>query len=137
MINVGRFCSTLGTLLNSGVPMLISLKIVKNLVPNVHMQNALEEARVAVSEGSSMTGPLIRSGLYPPMVTHMIRLGENSGELEPMLNIVADNYKDQVDSKLNGLTSILEPIMMIVMGLVVAFVVFSVIVPLMQLNSAR
>jgi len=137
MINVGRFCSTLATLLNSGVPILASMSIVRNLVPNILMKEALEESRVAISEGSSMTGPLLKNGNFPPMVTHMIRLGEKSGELEPMLQIVAENYQDQVDSKLSGLTSILEPIMMVVLGLVVAFVVFSVIVPLMEINRVR
>lgn len=137
MINVSRFCSTLATLLNSGVPILSSMTIVKNLVPNLLMQQALDESKISISEGSSMTGPLIKSGHFPPLVTHMIKLGEKSGELEPMLQIVAENYQDQVDSKLSGLTSILEPIMMVVMGLVVAFVVFSVIVPLMEINRVR
>jgi len=71
------------------------------------------------------------------MVTHMISLGEKSGELEPMLNIIAENYEDQVESKLNGLTSILEPIMMVGMGGAVAFIVMSVVVPMMELNSVK
>jgi general secretion pathway protein F len=71
------------------------------------------------------------------MMTHMIKLGEKSGELEPMLEIVAENYEDQVNSKLSGLTSILEPIMMIMMGMVVAFIIFSVVVPLIDLNSIK
>lgn len=137
MINVSRFCSTLGTLLNSGVPMLTSMLIVKNLIPNVHLKKALDDSRTSVMEGSSMTGPLMRSGHFPPLVTHMIRLGEKSGELEPMLAIVAENYEDQVNTKLNGLTAMLEPIMMVVLGLIVAFIVFSVIVPLMELNNVR
>ena len=137
MINVSRFCSTLATLLNSGVPILISMNIVKNLIGNVHMQKAVSDSRDAVKEGASLAGPLVKSGLFPAMVTHMVRLGEKSGELEPMLEIVAENYEEQVDSKLSGLTSTLEPIMMVVMGLVVAFVVFSVVVPMMELNSIR
>jgi general secretion pathway protein F len=116
MINVSRFCSTLATLLQSGVPILASMKIVSNLVSNVHMKRAVDEARVSISEGSSITGPLIKSQLFPSMVTHMIKLGEKSGELEPMLKIVSENYEDQVNTKLSGLTSVLEPIMMIVMG---------------------
>lgn len=135
MINVTRFCSTLATLLHSGVPILVSMKIVSNLISNVHMKRAVEESRQSVSEGASLTGPLIRSELFPPMVTHMIKLGEKSGELEPMLQIVAENYEDQVNTKLSGLTSILEPIMMVMMGLVVAFIIFSVVVPLIDLNS--
>lgn len=135
MINVSRFCSTLATLLNSGVPMLVALRIVKNLIPNVHLKEALDLARQSVSEGKSMTGPLVQSGLYPSMVTHMIKLGENSGELEPMLQIVSENYEVQVDTKLNGLTSILEPIMMVLLGGAVAFIVFSVVVPMMEMNK--
>lgn len=135
MVNVSRFCSTLATLLQSGVPILVSMKIVSNLISNVHMKKAIEESRSSVSEGASLTGPLVRSGLFPPMVTHMIKLGEKSGELEPMLQIVSENYEDQVNSKLAGLTSFLEPIMMIVMGLVVAFIIFSVVVPLIDLNN--
>ena len=137
MINVSRFCSTLATLLQSGVPILVSMKIVSNLISNVHMKRAIEDSRTSVSEGASLTGPLIRSELFPPMVTHMIKLGEKSGELEPMLQIVAENYEDQVNTKLSGLTSVLEPIMMIVMGLVVAFIIFSVVVPLIDLNSIK
>jgi general secretion pathway protein F len=137
MINVSRFCSTLATLLNSGVPILVSMNIVKNLIGNVHMQKAVSDSRDSVKEGASIAAPLIRSGLFPPMVTHMVRLGEKSGELEPMLQIVAENYEEQVDSKLSGLTSTLEPIMMVIMGLVVAFVVFSVVVPMMELNTIR
>jgi len=137
MVNVSRFCSTLATLLNSGVNIMTSMKIVKNLISNVHMQSAVEEARMQIQEGASMVGPLVRSKLFPSMVTHMIRLGEKSGEMEEMLEIVAENYEDQVDAKLSGLTSILEPIMMVGMGLAVAFIVFSVVVPMMELNSIR
>ena len=135
MINVSRFCSTLATLLQSGVPILVSMKIVSNLISNVHMKKAIEDSRTSVSEGASLTGPLIRSELFPPMVTHMIKLGERSGELEPMLQIVAENYEDQVNTKLSGLTSILEPIMMVMMGAVVAFIIFSVVVPLIDMNN--
>ena len=137
MINVSRFCSTLATLLNSGVPILAALNIVKNLIPNVHMREAVEKARLSVSEGASLTGPLIASGHFPALVTHMIRLGEKSGELEPMLKIVSENYEEQVESKIGGLTSILEPIMMVLMGCAVGFIVFSVVVPMMSMNSVR
>ena len=135
MINVSRFCSTLATLLNSGVPIIAALKIVKNLIANVHMQHAVEEAKISVSEGATLAGPLSKSGLFPTMVTHMMTLGEKSGELEDMLKIISENYEDQVESKLNGLTSVLEPIMLVGMGIAVAFIIFSVVVPMMQLNS--
>lgn len=136
MINIDRFCSTLATLLNSGVPILAAMNIVKNLVSNVHMQNAIEEAKVSIAEGSSMVKPLIKSGLFPSMVTHMISLGEKSGEVQSMLGIISENYKDQVDSKLTGLTSLLEPVMIVCMGLAVAFIVFSVVVPMIEMNAA-
>ncbi|HLE12469.1 MAG: type II secretion system protein GspF [Bdellovibrionales bacterium RIFOXYD12_FULL_39_22] len=137
MINVSRFCSTLATLLSSGVPILVAMKIVKNLVSNVHMQKAIENARINVSEGASLAVPLAKSGLFPPMVTHMITLGERSGELEPMLHIVAENYNDEVNTKLSGLTSVIEPIMMVGMGVAVAFIVFSVVGPMMEMNSLK
>lgn len=135
MINVSRFCSTLATLLNSGVPILTALTIVKNLIPNVHMKDAVEKARLSVSEGATLTAPLVQSGHFPPLVTHMIRLGEKSGELEPMLKIISENYEDQVESKIGGLTSILEPIMMIGLGAAVGFIVFAVVIPMMDLNK--
>lgn len=137
MINVSRFCSTLATLLNSGVPILTAMKITRNLLGNVHMQKAVEEAKDEIASGASMTGPLVSCGLFPAMVTHMIKLGENSGELEPMLQIVAENYEEQVENKLSGLTSMLEPIMIVVMGVSVAFIVFSVVMPMMELNKLR
>lgn len=135
MVNASRFCSTLATLLQAGVPILVSMKIVSNLISNVHMKKAIEESRQSVSEGASLTGPLVKSELFPSMMTHMIKLGERSGELEPMLNIVSENYEEQVNAKLSGLTSVLEPIMMVLMGLVVALIIFSVVVPLIDLNS--
>jgi len=135
MINVSRFCSTLATLMSSGVPILTAMTIVKNVIANVHMARAVDEAKVLIKEGGSMATPLKASGYYPTMVTHMITLGEKSGELEPMLKIVSDNYEDQVNNKLSGLTSVLEPIMMVGMGLAVGFIVFSVVIPMMELNS--
>jgi general secretion pathway protein F len=137
MINVSRFCSTLGTLMNSGVPILTALTIVKNLIPNVHMKDAVEKARQSVSEGASLAQPLIQCGYFPALVTHMIKLGERSGELEPMLKIISENYEDQVQSKISGLTSILEPIMMICLGVAIGFIVFAVVIPMMNMNSLR
>ena len=136
-INVSRFCSTLATLLNSGVPILVSLNIVKNLIPNVLLKDAIDSAKDAVSEGASMAAPLKESGHFPSMVTHMISLGEKSGELEDMLKIVAENYQEQVDTEIDGLTSLLEPIMIVFLGLTVFFVVISVIMPMMKINQIR
>jgi general secretion pathway protein F len=137
MINVSRFCSTLGTLMNSGVPILTALTIVKNLIPNIHMKDAIDKARQSVSEGASLAQPLAQSGYFPPLVTHMIKLGERSGELEPMLKIISENYEDQVQSRISGLTSVLEPIMMICLGTAIGFIVFAVVIPMMNMNSLR
>ena len=84
-----------------------------------------------------MSPLLVESGYFPPMVTHMISLGEKSGELEPMLRIVAENYEDQIDAQLNKVTATLQPLMMIFLGGMVFFVVLSVILPIMELNSFR
>ena len=134
MISVSRFCSTLATLLNAGVPILVCMKIVRNLVPNVILKAAIEKVSENIAEGKSMAQPLKESEFFPPMVTHMISLGEKSGELLPMLKIIAENYEEQVNTRLEGLTAFLEPIMMVVMGLIVGFVVFSVVVPMLELN---
>ena len=137
MINVSRFCSTLATLLSSGVPILTSLRIVKNLVANVHMQRAVEQCGEQVREGGSMSRPLTDSGLFPPLVTHMVALGERSGELGPMLEIVSESYEDQVENRLSGLAATLEPIIMIFMFLILAFILFSVVTPMMELNKIK
>lgn len=135
MINVSRFCSTLSTLLSSGVPILVALRIVGNIITNVHMQRAVESAKVNVSEGGSIADPLAESKLFPSMMTHMLKLGEKSGEVEEMLNIVAESYEEELNTKLSRLTSVLEPIMLIGMGLAVMFIIFSVVMPMMQMGN--
>jgi len=135
MIAVARFCKTLGTLLGSGVPLLASFDIVKNVVQNTVLLGVIETARDAVKEGDSIAAPLKRSGEFPPIVTHMIAIGERSGQLEPMLNNVARSYEVQVDARLRAMTSVLEPVMIIFMGLVVMFIVMSILVPMLQISS--
>ena len=92
--------------------------------------------RVARNPGR-LAQPLVQSGYFPALVTHMIKLGERSGELEPMLKIISENYEDQVQSKISGLTSVLEPIMMICLGVAIGFIVFAVVIPMMNMNSLR
>ena len=137
MVNVGRFCSTMSTLLSSSVPILAAMNIVKNLMPNVWLQDAVDKSRTTVSEGGSMTPALVESGYFPTMVTHMIKLGEQSGELESMLAIIAENYKDEVEQKMSGLTSLLEPVMIIIMAVIVGIVVMAVLVPMMEMMNIR
>lgn len=135
MVAVTRFSKTLSTLLASGVPLLTAFDIVKNVVQNVILADVIEVARDAVKEGDSIAAPLKRSSQFPPIVTHMIAIGEKSGELEGMLSNIAQAYDSEVDARLRALTSILEPVMIVLMGVVVGFIVFSVLLPMLQLAS--
>jgi general secretion pathway protein F len=134
-IAIARFSRTLATLLRSGVPLLSSLDIVKNIVGNTRLAQVVEESRDAIREGESIAAPLKRSGEFPPLVYHMVAIGERSGQLEEMLGNVADAYDSQVETRVAALTSLLEPAMIIVMGLAVAFIVFSVLMPILQINT--
>jgi general secretion pathway protein F len=135
MVAVTRFCKTLSTLIGSGVPLLAAFDIVKNVVQNSVLLEVIETARDCVKEGESIAAPLKRSGQFPPIVTHMIAIGEKSGQLEEMLGNVARSYEVQVDARLRGMTSILEPVLLVFMGVVVAFIVFSVLLPMLQISS--
>jgi general secretion pathway protein F len=135
IIAIGRFARTLSTLLKSGVPLLTAMDIVKNVVGNIRLAQVVEEARDAIREGESIAAPLKRSGEFPPLVHHMVAVGERSGALEEMLANVASAYEGQVDTTISTLTSLLEPLMIVAMGVVVGFIVFSVLTPILQLNS--
>jgi general secretion pathway protein F len=135
IVAIGRFARTLSTLLKSGVPLLVSMDIVKNVVGNVRLAEVIEQARDAIREGESIAAPLKRSGEFPPLVHHMVAIGERSGALEEMLGNVASAYEDQVETTVAALTSLLEPIMIVAMGGVVAFIVFSVLMPILQINT--
>jgi general secretion pathway protein F len=135
MLAISRFARTLGTLLKSGVPLLTSMDIVRNIVHNSVLSNVIESARDAIREGESIAAPLKRSGQFPPLVHHMIAVGERTGQLEEMLQNVAKSYDSQVEMRITALTSLLEPVMIVVMGGAVAFIVFSILMPIMQLNT--
>src|SRR5690606_19844683 len=107
---------TLSTLLTGGVPMLTAMGIVRNVVNNEILAEAIDNARENISEGESIAGPLKKSGQFPPIVIHMINIGEKTGELENMLSQISDSYDFQSKNAIEGLTSILSPIMIIVMG---------------------
>jgi general secretion pathway protein F len=134
-IAIARFSRTLATLLKSGVPLLTALDIVKNIVGNVRLSKVIEESRESIKEGESIAAPLKRSGEFPPLVYHMVAIGERSGQLEEMLNNVANAYEAQVDTKVGAMTSLLEPFMIVGMGVVVAFIVFSILMPILQINN--
>ncbi len=135
MTAVSRFTRTLATLLSAGVPMLPALGIVAAVVNNRVLAGAVETARTRVAEGESLAEPLRRSGLFPPIVTHMIAVGERSGELELMLQKVAEAYDNEVETKVAALTAILQPVMIIVMGAVVLFIVVAILLPIVDMNA--
>ncbi|MBQ4334225.1 MAG: type II secretion system inner membrane protein GspF [Myxococcaceae bacterium] len=132
---VARFARTLSTLLKSGVPLLGALEIVKNIVDNAVMADVIDKARDSIREGESIAAPLRRSGEFPPLVYHMIAIGERSGQLEDMLINVANAYDDEVEVSIGALTSLLEPVMIVGMGGSVAFIVFAILMPILQLNT--
>lgn len=134
-INVSRFARTLGTMLHSGVPMLRALDTAKQIVGNVLIQQAIEDAKRAVTEGESLAQTLKKSGQFPSTMIHMVAVGEKAGQLEQMLERVADTYEAEVDTKLSRLTALLEPVMLVIMGGAVAFIVFSILQPIMDLGQ--
>lgn len=135
MVAISRFTRTLSTLLAGGVPMLNALDIVRNVVNNHVIALAIDDARSNISEGESIAGPLKKSGLFPPLVVHMVNIGEKTGDLENMLTLVADAYDFQVKSKIESITSLLNPIMTLLIGAVVFVIVLSIIVPMFELTS--
>lgn len=136
LVAVSRFTRTLSTLLTGGVPMLMAMDIVKNVVNNAVLAKAIDQARENIREGESIAGPLKKSEEFPPLVIHMINIGEKTGELENMLSQVSNAYDFQVKNQVEGLTSILNPVMIIVMGLVVGVIVFAVLVPIMEMSNS-
>lgn len=134
-IAIARFSRTLGTMLASGVPLLRSLEISKDILGNYVLVKVIEGAREQIQQGESIAATLKKSGHFPSVVTHMIAVGERAGQLEQMLGNVATAYEADVEMKLGRLTTLLEPIMIVVMGGAVAFVVFSILMPIMDMNS--
>ncbi|MBC7742358.1 MAG: type II secretion system inner membrane protein GspF [Bdellovibrionaceae bacterium] len=135
MVAVARFTRTLATLLTGGVPMLNALDIVRNVVDNHVIAKAVDDAKSNIAEGESIAGPLKKSGHFPPLVVHMVSIGEKTGDLENMLTLVADAYDFQVKSKVDSITSLLNPIMTLLIGAVVFIIVISIIVPMFELTS--
>ena len=135
MIAMTRFARTLATLLSSGVPVLRAMEITRNVLGNTELMRVVEEARTSVREGESIAQPLKRSGRFPPIVTHMIAIGERSGQLEEMLENVASAYDQQVEARIAMMTSLLEPLIIVVMGGISGGIAFSILMPLLQINE--
>jgi len=134
-VAIARFSRTLSTLLKSGVPLLTAMDIVRNIVGNSRLAEVVDQARESIKEGESIAAPLKRSGEFPPLVYHMVSIGEKSGQLEDMLANVANAYDSQVETRIAALTSLLEPFMIVFMGAAVAFIVFSILMPILQVNT--
>ncbi len=132
---IGRFSRTLGTLIQAGVPILESLDIVGRTSGNRVVEQVIDGVKTNVREGESISTPLIKSGIFPPMVTRMILIGERSGQLEKMLNKIAEFYDDQVDTAVAALTSIIEPLIIGFLGVVVGFIVVALFLPIITLTQ--
>jgi general secretion pathway protein F len=135
LVAVARFSRTLSTLLSSGVQLLKAMEIGKNVLENARLQAVVTEAIGSIREGESIAEPLRRSGAFPPMVTHMIAVGEKSGQLEAMLENVSRAYEADVETRVSALTALLEPLMIVLLGGVVAFITMSILMPLIQMNQ--
>ncbi len=134
-VAIARFSRTLSILLQTGVPILESFDIVGKSSGNRVIEEVIETVKENVRQGESIATPLLKSGVFPPMVTRMISIGEKSGQLEKMLTKIADFYDDQVDTAVNGLTSIIEPLIIGVLGVVVGFIVIALFMPIISITT--
>ena len=133
---ISRFAITLSTLLKTGVPVLDALRIVRDVVGNSVLARVLDDLHSAILRGADIATPLKRSGIFPPAVGYMIAVGEQSGELEHVLDRLAEAYETEVEVATERLTAVIEPIMILLMAVVVAFIVMSIILPMLQLGTA-
>jgi type IV pilus assembly protein PilC len=134
-VSVARFCRTLGTMISSGVPILEALDICGRTAGNKIIEGAIVKVRESISEGRSISEPLLETGVFPEMVCQMINVGEATGALDVMLNKVADFYEDEVDQAVEGLTSLLEPMIMMFLGVVIGGLVIAMYMPIFSMAS--
>jgi len=132
---VARFARTLGSLLENGISMLPALGIVKNIVENVLIADIIEEASQEVGKGQGLGSALAESKIFPDLSVQMIKVGEQSGELEAMLNKIADVFENEVETSVMSMTSLLEPVMILIMGIIVGFIVLSICLPIFEMNQ--
>ncbi len=136
MLAISRFTRTLATLLAGGLPIVRALDTAKHVADNTVLGRAIDAARVSITEGASVARPLRASGEFPPLVTHMIEVGEQSGELEAMLSKVAETYEEQVETTVSRLTALLEPFLILIMVGIVMVIILATLVPLMQITTS-
>jgi type IV pilus assembly protein PilC len=132
---LSRWSRTLGTLISSGVPILQAIDITGKAAGNTVVEEAMADVQQAVKEGQSIAVPLEKKSIFPPMVTQMVSVGEETGSLDTMLSKIADFYEDEVNASIKALTSILEPIMMVGVGAIVGVVVISMYLPIFNLMN--
>ena len=132
---LARFARTFGTLLSSGVPILNALETVRATVTNVVIDDALEDVARSLKVGESLARPMELSRVFPPLVSRMVALGEETGQLDEMLVQVASSYEEQVEVQLQGLTQLLEPLLIVFVGGVVGFIVIAMFMPLMSMTQ--
>lgn len=132
---VARFGRTLGSLLQSGVTLLSALRIVRNIVNNTLLAEAIDNAMEKIEAGKDLATPLGQSRWFPPIAVQMISVGEQSGELENMLKKVAETYERETEAQITAMTSMLEPVMILIMGVVVGFIVVSILLPIFEMNQ--
>src|SRR5713226_1559105 len=134
-VAVARFSQNMSILLTSGVPILDGLAITSKTAGNKVVEKAVMAARLSISQGKTVAEPLMESKVFPPMVCHMVDIGENTGALDSMLKRVADFYEDEVDNAVANLTALMEPVIMIVLGIILGGLVISMYLPIFQLGS--
>ncbi len=132
---VTRFAQTMGTLISGGLPILEALRIVRHIVGNEVMAKAIDRVALSVQEGEEIAPPLKREGIFPPIVVHMVSVGEKSGQMEEMLQKIAEAYNSEVEATISTLTSILEPLIILFMGVLVGFIVMSILWPIFEINQ--
>jgi type IV pilus assembly protein PilC len=134
-VAVAKFTRTLGTLIKSGVPILQALETVAKTSGNRVIEIAIMTARESVKEGERIAIQLKKANIFPPMVIQMVAIGEETGNLDTMLNKIADFYDQEVDTAVKALTSMIEPIIIVVMGVVIGFIVIAMFLPMFELGS--
>jgi len=134
-VAVSKFTRTFSTLVRSGVSILTCLEIVGKTAGNKVVERAVEEVRTSIREGETIAGPLLKSGVFPPMVVRMVSVGEKTGELDKMLSKIADFYEEQVDAAVSGLTSMIEPLIIAFLGVVIGTIVICMFLPIFKLSS--
>jgi type IV pilus assembly protein PilC len=132
---IARFSRTLSTLVKSGVPILSSLEIVAKTSGNKVVERAVISARASIKEGENISDPLAHSKVFPTMVTRMIAVGERTGELEKMLTKIADFYENEVDAAITALTSLIEPMVIAVLGVVIGAIVIALFLPIFKIST--